>query len=91
MSPSREERRGEGEQGEGPASALPATPGPPPAPFFSRSFVPTMDYEIGDGIWPVNRNRTSEEGETSREWGTAAFLPLSSSHLFSSPLPLQSS
>lgn len=21
-------------------------------------FVPTMDYEIGNGIWPVNRNRT---------------------------------
>ncbi len=21
--------------------------------------VPTMDYEIGNGIWPVNRNRTT--------------------------------
>jgi predicted GH43/DUF377 family glycosyl hydrolase len=33
-----------------------------PTQIIQRSdhhvFVPTMDYEIGDGIWPVQRNRT---------------------------------
>jgi predicted GH43/DUF377 family glycosyl hydrolase len=33
-----------------------------PSVILQRStehlFVPTMDYEIGNGIWPVNRNRT---------------------------------
>ena len=50
-------------------------------PPLLRSFVPTMDYEIGDGIWPVNRNRTifvtsaipiEGEVDTFRVWYGAA-------------------
>lgn len=44
-------------------------------------FMPTMDYEIGNGIWPVQRNRTLfvtslvpivGETDTYRVWYGAA-------------------